>query len=207
MTTETQTLWGHIVERAKFAWREQNQKPDPITEKFYRREKIGRSVTNTMIEIVFMTIVVASIAYLTADIFLRFGSPETWLIYRIAWLYSLQCQGGGNCSLPYLNAGLVVGVDLVVLITIYLWSAIDSISQTDDWSELHDHLDLISRQIRVDYDGLGKLEERMNAVEVAIEDADNRVDMVVEYQPRDEGRLADQTSEVTDDAEPIDPAA
>ena len=195
MTTTTQGLWGRLVEGARIAWREQKRIPNPIAEHYRPREKTGRSIISAMIQLTFMTVVLASIAYVTADIFLRFGSPVAWLIYQIAWFYGRLCQQGGYCSVPFLNAGLVVGIDMVTLITVYLWSSLDSLGQPDDFADVHDHLDLVSEQIRTDYNRLERLEERLNAVEASIEEADNRVDVVVEYQPQSKGEAPAETLE------------
>ncbi len=211
MTTATQTLWGRIVERAKFAWREQNKKPDAIAEKFYRRERLASGIMGALIELVLLAIVVSLIAYITAQIFISFTSPKDWLVYQIAWLYSLICRNNGYCALPYLHAGLVVGVDILVLCTMHIWRAVESIGQPDDLEEVHAHLDLISEQIREDYNSLAKVEERVNAVEVAIEEADSRVDAVVEYVPKaPEGDWATALQVIRkepDEPEPTAPAA
>lgn len=195
MTASILSLPRRLLASARAAW--MRRQPQAIKERFRRRDKEADKIIGTLFHMIMMCVVVAAVAYVSAAIFIGIGDPLSWLIWTISMLYVNVCRSSGQCSIPYLHAGLVVGIDMVVLVSIYVWDSIDSIGGDDDFSELHDHLDLITEQIRDDYTSVDKLNERLNAVELRVIEADQRIDMVVEYTP------PDKTTEVEAEESPL----
>jgi hypothetical protein len=173
------------------------EKPSPIDEEYVPDESANSIINWSMrifINLLISSVLIAAIVYVSAQMFIAYDGPADYLAHLIANLYAGICRTRADCSLPYLNAGLVVGMDLLAIVSMVLWSAVSMFGHRDDFGNMHNHLKLISDQIRTDFNGLdavnheiariykdmAELYASVNVLSDMVKASDERVDMVVE---------------------------
>jgi hypothetical protein len=148
------------------------------------------SLADESVLLLYMSVIVAIIGYVSAQMFM----DSNWLAYQIAVLYGLICKGGA-CDLKLLNASLVYAVCLVTMVFLLLSKSIDDMFlPRDGFYQLHEHLELLSRQLKTDYKRVTEIEDHVSGLdadiselqgsvtklESTVSEADNRVDIVME---------------------------